>query len=999
MRSRDVLLVVAVAAVAAVARAQQAGEQTLTRFALVVRPIAKQLTVWDGSVEVSQGEVRSVRVGRPAPRSKVAGSTWEASTAMPNFRTGRSVRQKGALPKRFLQSVENVIYLTLAGVQPDTTVRITTKQGAFEFTPGEVHLGQRRRVLQGNAYVTRLPLTRRIVSGPTQDDFPAVATEPDGSVTVAYMQFTHGAGGPRVASSDKPFEDMSFLSKPTGGDRVMIVRCARGVWTAPEPVTEGGEDLFGVAVAVDADGRSWVFWSRNTDGNWDLFARSLRGGKWSAPLRLTTAPGADVYPVAATDAAGRVWVAWMGFRGAAADILARRQDGAGFGGVMTVSDAPRNQWEPAIATSGDGSVAFAWDSYQKGDYDVYCRAWRDGALGPGVPVSASLRHEARPSIAYDGDGRLWIAHEDSPPGWGKDFGPYDKEGTRLYMSPNRQVTVRVLEDGKVMAPAQPLMAVFGLGAPAKGNKKGKQQSVAPLSAPVVCADASGRVWVAVRGRRGGLFCSAGTVWLEELVSYSGGSWSLPVLLPGTDGLLERRPVFTRRAGGGLLMVSTADGRGDHGLIPRGLIAKELRKQGMNVPKPPATPWGDIINAEIFAHEFGPPEARATAPQLQPVADTRPAEPDAKTRREAADVERIRSYRTELDGRELRIVRGEFHRHTEISGDGGGDGTLQDMWRYGIDAAALDWIGSGDHDNGGGREYSWWITQKTTDVFLNPQHFTPMFTYERSMVYPDGHRNAVFAKRGIRTLPRMKGGLGKRMDDQPESVTPPHTPDVLQFFRYLRTFDGICASHTSATDMGTDWRDWGGDVEPVVEIYQGDRQNYERPGAPRSNTADHSIGGWRPRGFVSRALKKGYRLGFQASSDHISTHISYCSLFVEEPTREQILDAFKKRRVYGATDNIIADVRCQGHFMGEEFETDRAPTIEIKLIGTQPFEKVWIVRNDEYVYSTSPGTQDATLAWTDTAPVKGQVSYYYVRGEQTDGEIVWASPMWIRYTGN
>jgi hypothetical protein len=31
-------------------------------------------------------------------------------------------------------------------------------------------------------------------------------------------------------------------------------------------------------------------------------------------------------------------------------------------------------------------------------------------------------------------------------------------------------------------------------------------------------------------------------------------------------------------------------------------------------------------------------------------------------------------------------------------------------------------------------------------------------------------------------------------------------------------------------MGTDWRDNDPVVEPVVEIYQGDRQNYEMPDA-------------------------------------------------------------------------------------------------------------------------------------------------------------------------
>ena len=34
-------------------------------------------------------------------------------------------------------------------------------------------------------------------------------------------------------------------------------------------------------------------------------------------------------------------------------------------------------------------------------------------------------------------------------------------------------------------------------------------------------------------------------------------------------------------------------------------------------------------------------------------------------------------------------------------------------------------------------------------------------------------------------------------------------------------------------MGTDWRNYDPDVEPFVEIFQGDRHNYERPDAPRT----------------------------------------------------------------------------------------------------------------------------------------------------------------------
>ena len=35
---------------------------------------------------------------------------------------------------------------------------------------------------------------------------------------------------------------------------------------------------------------------------------------------------------------------------------------------------------------------------------------------------------------------------------------------------------------------------------------------------------------------------------------------------------------------------------------------------------------------------------------------------------------------------------------------------------------------------------------------------------------------------------------------------------------------------------------------------------------------------------------------------------------------------------------------------------------------------------------------------DPKPTAGKTSYYYVRGEQDNGEIVWVSPLWINYTG-
>lgn len=131
-----------------------------------------------------------------------------------------------------------------------------------------------------------------------------------------------------------------------------------------------------------------------------------------------------------------------------------------------------------------------------------------------------------------------------------------------------------------------------------------------------------------------------------------------------------------------------------------------------------------------------------------------------------------------------------------------------------------------------------------------------------MPYLEGHRNVLFAQRGVRPLPRY--AISNENGFAP-------APDTQMLCRYLREFNGVTASHTSATAMGTDWRENDPNAEPVVEFFQGLRQNYEDPEAPRVNCEKDSIGGWRPKGFVSVALGKGYKLGFESSSDHISTH--------------------------------------------------------------------------------------------------------------------------------
>jgi hypothetical protein len=351
---------------------------------------------------------------------------------------------------------------------------------------------------------------------------------------------------------------------------------------------------------------------------------------------------------------------------------------------------------------------------------------------------------------------------------------------------------------------------------------------------------------------------------------------------------------------------------------------------------------------------------------------------------------MRDYRIHAGGAQYQLLRGEFHRHTEISVDGGNDGSLEDMWRYALDAGGLDWIGNGDHDSGGSNEYTWWLIQKTTDLYYHHGSFIPMFTYERSVPYPGGHRNVMFPYRGVRTLPRLVGERGILLDVAGQDQ------DAAMLYRYLRELGGLCAAHTTGTGGGTDWRANDPKVEPFVEIYQGLRNSYEHLGAPRvaRSMEDGRGGAMKPQGMVWNALAMQYRLGFEASSDHVSTHISYAVALAEDRSRGAIFRAFQNRHCYAATDNILLDVRSGAHLMGDEFDADGPVTLQVLAHGTGPIARVDIIKDFVYAYSTEPHAARVAFSWTDDESRPAGLSWYYVRVLQEDGELAWGSPFWV-----
>ena len=252
-----------------------------------------------------------------------------------------------------------------------------------------------------------------------------------------------------------------------------------------------------------------------------------------------------------------------------------------------------------------------------------------------------------------------------------------------------------------------------------------------------------------------------------------------------------------------------------------------------------------------------------------------------------------------------------------------------MYRYAVDVAELDFISSTDHYYGGlgrdgsGNDLRLVRTQKIADLFHVRGSFLALFGYERSLRWPYGHRNVISPKRGeVAFAPTIP------TDQQNENF--PRTDDEVKLWQTLKGQDVITIPHTIAAGGGGQLGLQRPALEPLLEIYQGCRMSYETKGAPRVGPGNRY-----EDGLATAALGKGYKLGFIASSDHRSTHVSYAAVYAEEPTREGIFRGLQSRHAYAATDNIVMDVRVGDAIMGDETTSSTRPEIRIAARGNRP----------------------------------------------------------------
>lgn len=282
----------------------------------------------------------------------------------------------------------------------------------------------------------------------------------------------------------------------------------------------------------------------------------------------------------------------------------------------------------------------------------------------------------------------------------------------------------------------------------------------------------------------------------------------------------------------------------------------------------------------------------------------------------------------------------------------GTNTVEDYFRFARDKAALDFSCHQGNDFQVTHAI-WEEIKRQTSALHASGRFVTFLGVEWSAITAAGGDHNVIYRGDDGPLHRSSHWL---VDDRTDADTDAYP--VAELYRAMADQNVLLVPHVGGRRADLRWHDPR--LEPVVEI--------------------HSSWGtfeW----FYEEALQRGYRVGFVAGSDDhkgrpgaaypgagdFAVLGGLTCAYARSLTREALWEALRARRTSCSSgERILVQLRADGRWMGEEFDTTRPPRLAVRAIGTDGIEEVAIRRGTETVYThridLSPGNR-IRIAWS------------------------------------
>jgi hypothetical protein len=359
---------------------------------------------------------------------------------------------------------------------------------------------------------------------------------------------------------------------------------------------------------------------------------------------------------------------------------------------------------------------------------------------------------------------------------------------------------------------------------------------------------------------------------------------------------------------------------------------------------------------------------------------------------------------------LRPAFGEFHWHTDFSGDG--QRPIAEALRCAREELILDYAAPGDHNPQGEK---WQQTVEALQAAHAPGDFVTFFGWENGT--DRGHENYYFTEPDH---PLVCGGAAGIRGGRPDAL-------VEQLNAIYRKSPFLAVPHhTNAVaetrkleDDSPFWHPYPWD-EPqefirLVEIMQC-RGNQER------NVCDDAWRGWHQnnRASVQDALARGYRVGFTGGTDNhcgwpgrayaeqefgmgcniAPKSVVLTGVWTPHLDRQPLFDALMARHTWAVWDTrALVWFTVNNAPAGAEITVDAGSDLEarIRLSAEDALQTVELVSEGEAIWQQSFSELDVDVT-VALGPAKTS-THIYLRALQRNGGIIYASPVFVTIAGH